>query len=103
MQRGRPPDPVWNGFRKEYTSSGPRAVCLGCGESFAGLASRLKKHAEHCGKLRDLIDHGQLQDPVLFLEELSGKAPPLVHLLGCLSVCLSQGLTSCLYPNEFFQ
>ena len=48
---GRPKDPVWLGFEKTDTVSGPRAKCRGCGLSLSGLVDRLKKHVNHCARL----------------------------------------------------
>ena len=66
MRRGRPTEPVCNGFRREHSASGPRAVCLGCGEVFSGQPLRMKKHAEGCKKLQELVSGGLVSGPVPF-------------------------------------
>ena len=65
---GRPKDPVWLGFEKTDTVSGPRAKCRGCGLSLSGLVDRLKKHVKHCARLQALNIPG--------LDGTPSKTPP---------------------------
>ena len=74
MPKGRPTDSIWNGFQKVNSATGPRAVCLGCGEEFSGQPSRMKRHLETCKKLQELVSGGLVPGPVPFTPPPPGSA-----------------------------